>query len=536
MAKVELGYNPYLLETKVTFNGNEPRINSLIEKYRSSSLYEWINKMPTILHDEMNGFDFELDFSGTEKDFIRIKDVFSNIDDVEIFHKNSLKGRNEKNESIEQMMTWLKNHPNRQFDYDAFRNDNRELFDSPYPFLILNGGRIDETMFEGLNVSADSIDNLNSINDADITNVPVLICIDNESIVSLEKNVRALMGRGDLIQAQLFFLIHPSINKRRTIRLLNDLGIKEPQIVNDGDVSSIKNYMEIYPITNFIRETIKLMNKSYVEMKNALDVSLKENEASSKETRDRIEELDKGIEALKLVIDNLNNRDNINIPSRCHEKQYDLKQRIRNWRKRKTKITSDDEAKQYAREFENDAVSYILQFTKEIDSIFELERIVLEKRYLELYKAAGFDQQYIPNVSQQSIIADNEEVSISYELLKMKHERYVEQRDTFALFATPVNCELIREVTYYNKEWKDYIEELLMPKAEAYITKRQGVFLDYETAFAEDLISHLNELLNGEIDKKNGVVAEMSETDQELQNDADWLSELYDIIDAIMRG
>ncbi len=43
MAKVELNYNPYLLETKVTFNGNEPRINSLIEKYD-------YNQMKVICH------------------------------------------------------------------------------------------------------------------------------------------------------------------------------------------------------------------------------------------------------------------------------------------------------------------------------------------------------------------------------------------------------------------------------------------------------------------------------------------------------
>ena len=32
MVKAELSYNPYLLETKIKFNGEKPRINSLVEK------------------------------------------------------------------------------------------------------------------------------------------------------------------------------------------------------------------------------------------------------------------------------------------------------------------------------------------------------------------------------------------------------------------------------------------------------------------------------------------------------------------------
>ena len=37
MVKVELEYNPYLMETVVRFDGREPRINSLVEKYQEVS-------------------------------------------------------------------------------------------------------------------------------------------------------------------------------------------------------------------------------------------------------------------------------------------------------------------------------------------------------------------------------------------------------------------------------------------------------------------------------------------------------------------
>lgn len=90
MVHADLEYNPYLLETKVSFNGNPPRINSLIEKYQNEKLQTWVKKIPGIFYDEMNGYDFELDFSGTELDFEEVKQSFVHAgvgkDRVILFH------------------------------------------------------------------------------------------------------------------------------------------------------------------------------------------------------------------------------------------------------------------------------------------------------------------------------------------------------------------------------------------------------------------------------------------------------------------
>jgi len=58
MVKADLSYNPYLNETTIRFNGKKPRINSLVEKYEDKLLYEWIDKLPQIFHDEMNGYGY----------------------------------------------------------------------------------------------------------------------------------------------------------------------------------------------------------------------------------------------------------------------------------------------------------------------------------------------------------------------------------------------------------------------------------------------------------------------------------------------
>ena len=72
MISAELEHNPYLLETDVKFNGQSPKINSQIEKYENQLLSDWVKNVPKIFYDEMNGYDFEFFFSGTEYDFQKL--------------------------------------------------------------------------------------------------------------------------------------------------------------------------------------------------------------------------------------------------------------------------------------------------------------------------------------------------------------------------------------------------------------------------------------------------------------------------------
>lgn len=86
MVTTELSYNPYLLETIVKFNGKSPQVNSLVEKYQNSMLQEWIKEIPNIFYDEMNGYDFEIEFSGTRLDYEELCRVFKDagIDESQV--------------------------------------------------------------------------------------------------------------------------------------------------------------------------------------------------------------------------------------------------------------------------------------------------------------------------------------------------------------------------------------------------------------------------------------------------------------------
>ena len=147
MIKAELIHNPYLLKTKAIFNGQEPRINCQIEKYEDKPLKDWVDKVPGIFHDEMNGYDFDFYFTGTKPDYREVESAFRDAlqaakiktDQVRLFHKNEIEDSETKSAEIDRLLEWLKQHPNRKFDYDSFWEKNRELFESGYPFFIIGG-------------------------------------------------------------------------------------------------------------------------------------------------------------------------------------------------------------------------------------------------------------------------------------------------------------------------------------------------------------------------------------------------------------
>ena len=100
MLKVKLAYNPYLMQTDVEFNERKPRVNSLVEKYKDKKLQDWIREIPGIFYNEMNGYDFELEFSGTKMDFNQVEKSFRDAgiteEQVVLFHRNEIVEREQK--------------------------------------------------------------------------------------------------------------------------------------------------------------------------------------------------------------------------------------------------------------------------------------------------------------------------------------------------------------------------------------------------------------------------------------------------------
>ena len=199
MVRAELIYNPYLLETDVRFNGNPPRINSLVEKYQGEKLQTWVNDIPSIFYDEMNGYDFELDFSGTELDFEELRKSFIQAgvgkDLVQLFHKGELGSRHEKSLAIDCFLQWLDDTPNRKFDKASFRNKYRDLFESAYSYVVIGGTVNADRLFADVEISVDNVESADELRKTDLHSTPILFYLDRKSSVTLQRNLTELLNR-----------------------------------------------------------------------------------------------------------------------------------------------------------------------------------------------------------------------------------------------------------------------------------------------------------------------------------------------------
>lgn len=544
MIKAELKYNPYLLETSVKFNGQAPRINSLVEKFQNSSLQKWVHRIPDIFYDEMNGFDFELDFSGTERDFLEVVDAFRrkgvSEDLVHVFHKNELDGRYEKSRLIDNLISWLEENENRNFDFGSFKSENADLFESSYMYIIFQGNQLNTSTVDDKDISVEYVETIDELEDTDLRNTPILLYILKENIGVFQKNLRYFMGREDVEYAQLFFLIHPSLDAGKVERIIKDLGIAEPNIVSEVYDAAVKKYIEVYPVSEYIYSVVSLFEDITGELSEHLQAESEQCAVVNREVHARIDEYEDIICRLKEAYQKFINRDNIDIPVEWNSIENELLNDIRIWRKRKTKITDDYEAGIIANEFETDVKKYYAQFLKKIVSAASATKQDIDTVYEAWYKNAEFDTGFQVSSGGYNVPEFSNEVVIAESLKKLFEEEYVQSKeDIFGLFfkaSSDAPKEPVLQKTYYYQNWRDYVTEVVSSKGKNIITILFECIQKYEKDISESYIEHLSDLIEEQTQLKNQEAVKLSDEERLLQNDIDWLMKVQDQLKVIERG
>ena len=545
MIKVELNYNPYLLETTVKFNGIEPRINSLVEKYQNGSLQKWVRMIPEIFHDEMNGYDFELEFSGTKSDFQDVVDAFRkkgvSEDLVRIFHKNELEGRYEKSRMIDDFITWLSENQNRNFDFEEFKRKHTDLFDGSYVYIVFQGSQLQTELIDDEDISVELVDSTDELAATDLRNTPILFYLSKDNISSFQMNLMYFLEREDVDNIQLFFLIHPSLDAGKVERIIVDLGISEPNIVAGVFDAEIKKYIEVYPVSDYIYSVVSLFRCITYNLSERLRIESEKNAIVNREVHSHIDRYEDTIGRLKEVYHSFVNRDNIEIPTEWIVLGNELLSEINVWRKRKTKITDDSEAMIVANEFEREARRFYTDFLGAIVVAAKSKKQEIDSAYETLYKNAAFDDNYhvttvdfvIPEFSDKDII-------ISDALMSLVEKKYVQAKDDIFghLFksSSATQKESILQRTYYYQTWRDYVTEFIRPKENEIISILFERIKKYESDVSEAYIMHLYELIAEQTMLKNQESAKLSDEEQLLQSDIDWLVKVQDQLRAIARG
>ena len=533
MVKADLSYNPYLNETIIRFNGKKPRINSLVEKYEDKLLYEWIDKLPQIFHDEMNGYGFELDFSGTRLDYEELTKAFHNAgvteDMVQIFHKNELDGRRKKVDEILSLLKWLEEHPNRQFDYHQFYQDHEALIEDDYIYIFLHGDDIDVNNLADFDISVEKVGDSEELNNTSLKNTPILFCLNKDVLPRFQKDLKYFFSREDVTNEQLFFIIHPDLDYEKAERLIKDLGIKYPNMVNDPIDPKVMKYFELSPITDFIYNSIVVFREKYEQISRTLK---EENEKSNIENREVLAQIDKYEEIVQRLNNTLNSfvhRDNLEMLDQYNEEKKNLLNTINEWQKRRTKITNSEDVEVFGRDLDSLLHKQYLAFITKVSEITEQESERITSMWQSLYKEANFDTSYTISVPYTVSIAHEPLPSILVDLADLKEEKWVMPKGDLLgrIFRSSEDFleEPVLEVTYNFQKWRDYAVHIIKPFSEKYIQMLfENLKKYYETA-AEAYIKHLEQLITDQTQKKEVAAMQLSEEQQRLQADNDWLAE-----------
>lgn len=541
MVKAELDYNPYLFETTIHFNGKKPKINSLVEQYENGFLEDWVKDLPDIFYGEMNGYNFELDFSGTDLDFEEIKKSLnqSGVSErqVYLFHKGDLADRDTKIAQIKELLSWLDKHKNHMFDNESFHTNNEKLIDTSFLLKIVQPRTVAEPVITLNNVTAENIYDINELTDSKLKYIPVVFLIDETNVKKLPLFISKMMTRKDVSSQQLFFILDPKLDKAETARVINDLGILHPQIIESVNDDEIDKYFEIYPISDYIYKSIQMFEHEEKTIDEKLDEESKASEISNSSIHEQISNYENKISKLKEVYDKFTGRTHLVIPYEFEESRERLIDRIRNWKSRKTNTTYEDEAEKYADDYNDMAFRALSVFIDDVDKICSSNRVIIKRTLREW--AEPINDIIGNSIKAEDLKEHNRVVSpiITDDLLKLKtEEQVVRQEKSGLFFRNNKKGEMVNETTWSFPQWRKYVEETIQPIANNLLNECYDNLNDYYNDNSELYVQFLDNQIKELLVDKGKAMEQLSEDDKRIQEDKDWFAEYCEKLSIIKRG
>lgn len=503
----------------------------------------------------MNGYNFDLDFSGTKADYNDLIGAFNHANvrttetqksngeivqaDVRLFFKNELEDSQTKSQEIARLLNWFKQTPNRKFDEKHFREKYTELFDQPYTYLLISAENIDTSVFDESEISVEKVSSIAEIPN-DLKYTPILFFIDEGNQTFFFDIVNIIVNREDVSGEQLFFLVAPKISAAKLERDIQDKGIRNPQIIDSIDDDRVIKFLEIYPIADYVYKAINIFQAEI----HSLDTLIKgENDTAriyNREVYSKLNDLDFKITKLRSVNEQFIQKDNLEIESLLSNEKHMLNQKIQNWRKKKTKYSNDRDALNGTLDFQKDLERYFEEFQISLISFVEKEvnRVIEDSRLL--YDSSDASDNFYPISVMASDIFDYELPNLREDLLSFRDVKMVEPADDFLSFAKKLMREqpklLVEETTYSINDWRAKASEKLLPIADEVCRKIVVALNDYYERIYSDYHLHLEELLSKKIVEKERIATKLSQEEQRLQIDNDWLATFKEQLKRIERG
>ncbi|MGX7063740.1 hypothetical protein ACWN6V_00400 [Enterococcus cecorum] len=544
MVKVELKYNPYVLETKVYFNGQLPKINSQIEKFENKRLFVWSDKLLDILYSEMNGYDFDLDFSGTKADYEKIKYLIEKNhlnSEIRLNFVNRLEEAAKKCMRFKEMITWLKRSAIEEFHFPEFWEINQEYMIENNLLYVLVDKKVADFSIEDLDVNVESIESISQLPE-NIGFYPVLLVLDADKEAEFRQNLLALLQRKDLIADQIFILISENVNLAYYIRLINDLGLKQPQFIHSIDSPLIYDYFENYVRIDFLFKALKILETRKDMTSSKLDQKFETMKQNNREIFEKISKLDKEIADIQSAIEQFENWHLVMYKNEFEKLYVQLNETITHWKSRTKQIRNDSEAEKMMKELQGLTEKSLFEFKNAANRLFDDKLSELMNIFSRLYKDSNIQDSFYVHSRNELIISKYEVKNFSEKLRVLRQERLVPKEDIFGLINRIVKNEqnkiqeLVPDITYDLDKFREIACNETLPIAQNLLTDIENRLQSIQIYIVDEYKTHLSTILNEKLLEKANEANQLSVAEKHLQDKKDWLIEFSGQLSEIERG
>lgn len=544
MVKVELKYNPYVLETKVYFNGQLPKINSQIEKFENKRLFVWSDKLLDILYSEMNGYDFDLDFSGTKADYEKIKYLIEKNhlnSEIRLNFVNRLEEAAKKCRRFKEMITWLKRSSIEEFHFLEFWEINQEYMIENNLLYVLVDKKVADFSIEDLDVNVESIDSISQLPE-NIGFYPVLLVLDADKEAEFRQNLLALLQRKDLIADQIFILISENVNLAYYIRLINDLGLTQPQFIHSIDSPLIYDYFENYVRIDFLFKALKILETQKDMTSSKLDQKFETMKQNNREIFEKISKLDKEIADIQLAIEQFENWHLVMYKNEFEKLYVQLNETITHWKSRTKQIRNDSEAEKMMKELQGLTEKSLFEFKNAANRLFDDKLSELMNIFSRLYKDSNIQDSFYVHSRNELIISKYEVKNFSEKLRVLRQERLVPKEDIFGLINRIVKNEqnkiqeLVPDITYDLDKFREIACNETLPIAQNLLIDIENRLQSIQLYIVDEYKTHLSTILNEKLLEKANEANQLSAAEKHLQDKKDWLIEFSGQLSEIERG
>ena len=457
--------------------------------------------------------------------------------DVVITLTEELECREIKIERIRDLLDWLSKHPYRNFDYEGFCLEHHELLDSVFVCVVLHG---DTPKPELENITIERVSDVSELTCTDLTHTPILFCISEETIGSLQKDLSELRQRKDITDEQLFFCIGGKLKVKMIQRLLKDHGIEDPKIVTDINDELMRKYFLVYPFCDYIAGAVSILQKAADDMTSIVEEDNRKNKLKGDQTHEQLAQINDAIQRIQESDRCFLSPDNAEFPPEFGEITKDLLGKLSSWETRKTKITDTAIARTAAAEYN----AALQRFVGECSSLLKNATInnyqKIHNKYRTWYTYAAPNSTFTDNVNFIPGVDHLWVEPQTANLLNLKEDKYVDRKNKgfvqiFRVNETD-NNQPVLETTYYYQVWRDHMIHVVMPAVENFVKEKYDLLTNYAEKLTNIYHKQMQDLLQAELAKKEQVSANLSEDEKLLQADNEWLGYFTSRLESIERS